>query len=284
MKKIFLLVLPLLLFSSIVAAQSLYVTMVNQDPDPVRAGEVVEVRFKIENLWTTTEENVLLEIQPEYPFTLYSGDALRELGIIVGRSDFKEATIVDFKLKVDSNAVDGDHAVKLKLTKGSAEWTYDDDFYIDIEKEEINLKAYVRSSELITSGNKGAITLELANAGESDIKFLELELLPSQDYKLLSTSNYVYLGDLDSDDTESEDFEIYVNKEISTVHLPIKVEYEVRDTNYKKTYNLELNLLTEKEATKLGLIKKNNLNTILITIAVILIGIYTYRKIKKRKQ
>ena len=275
------LVLLLIPFAS---AQSLFITMVNQDPDPVRAGEVVEVRFKIENLWTTPEDEVVFEILPEYPFTLYSGETVRRLGRPIGRVNPEEATILDFKLRVDHLAVDGDHEIKLALTKGKAQWFYDNQFFIDIEQEEINLRPYVRSSELVTAGNKGMITIELANAGESDIKFLEMQLLPSESYKLLSTSDYVYLGDLDSDDTESEDFSIYVEKDMNTVKIPIQVFYEVYDTNYEETFDLSLNLLTEKEATKVGLIQKSSLNTILISIAVILIGIYLYRRYRKKKK
>jgi len=284
MKKLFFLSVFLVLFASTVTAQSIFITMVNQDPDPVRAGEVVEVRFKLENLWETTDTGVTLELIPEHPFSLYSGSLLKELGGLKGRPDAKEAPIVDFKLLVDSNAVDGDHALKLKLVKGTAVWEYDDEFFIDVEKEEINLKAYVRSSEFITAGAKGAITIELANAGESDIKFLELELLPSNDYKLLSTSNYVYLGDLDSDDTESEDFDLYVEKGKNIVKIPIKVLYEVHDTNYEETLALSLNLLTPDEAEKVGLIKKSKLNTILITLAVILLALYLYRRFRKKKK
>ena len=267
-----------------VSGQSLFVTMVNQDPDPVRAGQVVEVRFKLENLWETTEENILFEIILDYPFTIYSGEAQKHIGKPLGRAATDEATIVDFKLKVDPRAVDGDHELKLKLTRGSTEWIYEDQFFIDIEKEDINLKAYIRSSDFITAGAKGTVTLELANAGESEIKFLQLELLPSADYKLLSTSNYVYLGDLYPDDTETEYFTLYIEEGKTAVVLPVNVYYKVDDENYEDSFTLKLNLLTTSEAKKIGLIESNNLNAILIAIAIILIGIFVYRRFLRHRR
>ena len=272
------------LFVSTADAQSLLITMVNQDPDPVRAGEMVEVRFKIENLWETTEDDLTFEIIPEHPFSLYSGEISKLIGRPIGRADPKEAIIVDFKLFVAPDSVDGDHNIDVKLTRGNTVWLYEDEFYIDVENEEINLKPYVRSSDMIISGTKGAITLELANAGESDIKFLELELLSSDDYKLLSTSNYVYLGDLDSDDTESEDFDIYVDKDTTKVDVPIKVWYQVHDTNYEDEFNLHLELLTEEEAKKVGLITTSYTLPILVSIAVVLVVLYLFKRYRKKKR
>lgn len=274
--------LILLGLSSFASAQSLFVTMVNQDPDPVQAGQVVEVRFKLENLWETTDEDVFFEVIPEYPFTIYSGETVKRLGKPIGRASSEEATIVDFKLRVDPEAVDGDHELKLKVRRGDTEWVYEDQFFVDVEHQEINLKAYIRSSDFITSGAQGTVTVELANAGESEIEFLELELQPSADYKLLSTSNYVYLGDLASDDTETEDFTIYVEEGITTVHIPIKVYYESQDTNYENTYTLTLDLLTESEAKKIGLIQTSSLPFILVIIVVIVVGILVYRRYRSR--
>jgi hypothetical protein len=283
-QQLFLLSIFFLVLMTSVHGQSLFVTMVNQDPDPVRAGQVVEVRFKLENLWETTEEDMLIEVIPEYPFTLYSGEAQKRIGKPLGRVAADETIIVDFKLKVDPRAVDGDHEIKLKLTRGSTEWIYEDQFFIDIEKEDISLKAYIRSSDFVTSGTKGTVTLELANAGESEIQFLQLELLPSADYKLLSTSNYVYLGDLDPDDTETEDFTLYIEEGKTEVALPVKVYYKVDDENYEDSFTLKLNLLTTSEAKKIGLIESSNLNAILIVVAIILIGIFVYRRFLRHRR
>jgi hypothetical protein len=277
-----LLALFTLIISPLISAESIDVTLLNQDPDPVSAGDVVEVRFKIDNLWQTTKDPVKLEIIPEYPFSLYSGSREKNLGIMLGKQTGADSRIVDYKLKVDENAVEGDTEIKIKASMGDTVWIYKDEFFIDIEKEELRLRTYIRSSNLITPGSKGKVSLELANAGGYDINFLELTLLPSEDYKLLSTSNYAYIGDLDSDDTESEEFLIYVNEGADKVSIPIKILYEANDYPYTSEETLTLKLLTPEEAKSIGLIKVSYTPYIWAGIIIGIALLLIFRKLKKK--
>ncbi len=272
----FLIILPT------VAAQSLQIGLINQDPDPVTAGDVVKVRFKVENLWETTKDPVILEILPEYPFTLYSGSATKNLGILGGRQTGFDAPIIDFRLKVDKDAADGDNELALKVSIGDTIWIYDDDFFVEVENEEIRLRNYIRSSNIIVPGSKGKFSVEFANAGGYDIEFFEMWLEPSDDYKLLSTSNYIYIGDIDSDDTESEEFEIYVPDDVNTVNIPIRVKYEVNDYSYEEQETLNLQLLNNEEAKNIGLVKSNTGLNIFLTIVIAVILLFIYKKYRKR--
>ena len=266
----------------LVSAQSLQIGLINQDPDPVTAGDVVKVRFKVENLWETTKDPVIIEIMPEYPFTLYSGERVKNLGILSGRQTGVEAPIIDYRLKVDESAVDGDNEIGIKVKVGETNWVYEDDFFIEVENEEIRLRNYIRSSNLIVPESKGKVSIEFANAGGYDLEFFEVWLLPSDDYKLLSTSNYVYIGDIDSDDTESEEFEIYVPKDVREVNIPIKVSYEVNDFEYASEETLTLQLLNSGEAESIGLIKSDTGKNIIWGILIGLAILYFYRRYRKR--
>ena len=53
------------------------VTLLNQDPDPVQPGDVVEVRFQVQNKLSETTDDVYIEILPEFPFSMYSGESVR---------------------------------------------------------------------------------------------------------------------------------------------------------------------------------------------------------------
>lgn len=284
MKKIAILALMVLLLLNTVSAASLIkVVLLNQDPDPVDAGDVVELRFKIENSGETTREDVSLEIIPEAPFTLYSGDLIKNLGILRWDQLGKEAAIADFKLKVDPDAADGDHAIKVRVHSGTTSWIYEDKFFIDVEHERIKLKTFVRSSDIITANSKGTISVEVANAGGYNLEFLELELAPSDDYKLLSTSPYVYLGNLDSDDTEIEDFQIYVPDGKKEVSVPVLLKYEVNDQDYEDHEVLTLNLLSTEEAKTVGLIKTSNTLTYVLLAFIVILLIVIWRKVRKRR-
>ncbi len=274
-------VLILVLLPSVLA-QTLQVGLVNQDPDPVTAGDVVEAKFKIENLWETTKYPIEVEIAPQYPFALYSGNATKNIGILKGDQFDNDAQIVSFKLKVDPQAVEGDNEININVKMGDTVWVYDESFFINVKNEELRFRSYLRNSDIINPGSKGKFSIEFANAGGYDIEFLELQLMPSEDYKLLSTSAYTYIGELQSDDTESEEFQIYVPENVETVHIPIKVNYEVNDKDYESEETLVLELLTREEAKNIGLIKENYTPYIIVGIALGIILIFVFRKFRKR--
>ena len=281
MKFFLIMLVTILLFSSFASAR-VSVMMVNQEPDPITAGNVVRAKFMIENPWEETKEDVIIEILPEYPFSLYSGEAKRNIGKMKGLQSGADAIILDFKLLVDTAAVDGDHNLDIKSSVGDTVVIYKDMFYIDVESEEIRLRTYIRSSDIITPGSTGKLSIEFANAGGYNIEFLESTLLPSNDYKLLSTSSYTYIGDLDSDDTESDEFQVYIPEETKEVNIPLKIVYEVNDQTYELEENLKLNLLSKEEAKSIGLIKENYTKNIVIGIIIGLISVFILRKIFSR--
>ena len=283
MKKLLLLLLVLALFSVSAYAEALRFSMVGQDPNPVRAGDVVKLRFKVENMWDKTRYDIRVGILPEYPFSLYGEDATKEIGQIDGRQYGSNAVYFDFKMKVDNGASDGDHEIRLRVYDGNqGTWDLKNMFYVDVEYEDIKVKPYIVSSNLITSGKSGAFTVEMANSGGVDVESLELELLPSEDYKLLSTSSYVYIGKLESDDTESEDFNVYVNEGVQDVKIPVRLTYEYKDKQYSQDTELTLHLLTEDEAKKIGLIKSSNMPYIIGAVIVVILGIFLMRRFRKR--
>ena len=89
MKKILILFLTALILLSCVSFVSsalpsvvsqVRVTLLNQDPYPVQQGDTVELRFKIENLGGETTNDIIIEILPKYPFSLYTGEASINIG------------------------------------------------------------------------------------------------------------------------------------------------------------------------------------------------------------
>ena len=49
--------------------RGLIVDLLNQNPDPVKPGDVLEVRFSIQNTRSSATENVIVEIVTKYPFS-----------------------------------------------------------------------------------------------------------------------------------------------------------------------------------------------------------------------
>ena len=91
MKKILIVILILIVLSLGVNAQvmtklskyaDVRVSFVNQEPDPAEPGKYVDVRFKFENNGSDQAKDVVIELLPEYPFSLDPGkSAIKKLKI-----------------------------------------------------------------------------------------------------------------------------------------------------------------------------------------------------------
>jgi len=265
------------------------VTLLNQDPDPVQQGDTVELRFKVENLGGETTDDVEIEILPKYPFSLYTGESLINIGKLRAGQTGADSVIVIFKLKVDQQAVQGDNEIELQVkSNGKIIYSYiNNEFLVKIsDYTEPDLRVYIRENTILLPNSKGTITIEVANVDITDVKFLQFTLIPNEDFQLLSSSGYVYLGDIDSDDTESEDFEIFIkDTKDGKVIIPVKLEYQDSTENkFMNEYNLEFSVYSSSELSKYGLVKKSYWVYLVLVVIVGIIAWYFWKKRKNRKE
>jgi len=411
MRKLWLILLLFSLFS-VLLVQGAYipysspqftVTLLSQEPDSVEPGEVVTVKFKVENAGIETSQEVLLKVLPKFPFTIYDDFAEKNLGKLRASSTGADAAIVEFKIKVAEAAVEAQTGLDLQLKMGESIISYtNDEFKINIQTrdavldivsitsepkqitpgesakvsilvknladsvlKDIKLKldfessslplapyqssserripilesnyqnsltfqiiadptatpglykiplnityndaqgsnyrledvlaitigevpkvrAYIKKSTVQKSNAAGKVTIEIANAGTSEIKFLELTLLPSEDYTLISTTNYYYLGNVDSDDTESEEIDLFVNWWRRTLHLPVQLKYyDANNQPFQQRFDLELPLYSTSTLKKFGLVSSNNGGILIILVLLGLGGFFLWRNCRKNPE
>jgi hypothetical protein len=262
----------------------------SQDPDPVKKGEFVELRFKLENNGSETIRDVIAEIVPEYPFSIYSGSSKKNIGKIRALQSGADAVIIDFKIKVDEKAAEGDHEIRFKVLTSDGEngvLYVDEDFMVDIEDYDLpEIVAYIKESTILKPGEKGNVIFEIANTGLGDARFVSLTLKPSENFEILSKSSYVYLGEIDSDDTESEEYEIFVNPvSENKVVLPIDIAYQdTNDIDYDVTFDLELRVFSDSELKKFGLREPKVLFPVALVIIILAILYVYYRHFRKKNE
>jgi len=294
MKKIltlFLTALILLSCLSVISATTpeIKVTLLNQDPDPVQQGDTVELRFKVENLGGETTDDIEIEILPKYPFSLYTGESSINIGKLRAGQTGADSAIVIFKLKVDSKAVQGDNEIELQVkSSGSLLYSYiNNEFLVKVsDYTEPDLRVYIRENTVLLPNSKGTITIEVANVDITDVNFLQFTLMPGEDYQLLSSSGYVYMGDIDSDDTESEDFEIFVrDAKDGKIIIPVKLEYQDSTENkFVNEYSLEFNVYSSSELSKYGLVQKGYWGYLLLVVIIGIIAWYLWKKRKHKNE
>jgi len=374
------------------------VTLVNHDPDPAEAGRYVTVRFKIENTGAETVQDIVVEILPKYPFSLDPGEsAVKQIGSVRSRQLGDTGVIVDYRLKVDENALEGDNEIELRYNAKNGGWIKLEPFDIEINphdilisivsveapkmikpgevsKVDINLKnlalsfikdikvkldlrsvpfatigstnrkiikqmgadseatvsfnlmaepdaesqlykvpieiefldrlgvvytknetvglivgavpdlsVIIDDSQIYSSGGTGEVTIKITNKGVTDVKFLNI-ILGDGEYQILSTKE-VYVGNIDSDDYETADFEISLGKVKGDVILPLLVEYKDANNNeYSKDISLPLKLYSSSEAKAAGLKKGSNAVGIIIVLVIVGAGFFIYRRWRKKKK
>ena len=150
---------------------------------------------------------------------------------------------------------------------------------------EPDLSVYIDSTTIYTAGSTGEITVKIVNKGLTDIKFLNVKLDRAKGYKVLSPYE-VYIGNIDSDDYETVDFKLNIDKgSKDKAVLPLTIEYkDANNQGYTKRATLELPLYSKSEAKKLGLVDGNGRWSIVIVLVAAVAGFFAYRYWKKRRK
>ena len=148
-----------------------------------------------------------------------------------------------------------------------------------------DLSVNIDSTTIYKSGVTGDVVIKIVNKDVNEIKFLNVKLAESKDYRITSPSE-VYVGNIDSDDYETAEFTLFVeNTKEKKVILPVTLEY--RDANnimYVEKVNLELPMYSASEAKQLGLIEGNGKVGIFVMLLVIVGGLFIYRRWRKGKR
>jgi hypothetical protein len=374
-------------------------TLMNQEPDPASPGEVIELKFRIENSGERVATNVQVELVPEYPFTLRPGDsAVQSIGSVESQGVGEDGVVLSYKVIVDKNAPDGTHEIRLKYKDDEhSNWIVLDAFDIrvrsgsaillinkvisvptmiapgDKSKVSIELKNYASSlfkdvvvkldlsdvsltpmgssnekvislisaqesksaefdlmalpdaiagvvkvpviisysdvtgrnysksstisimigdtpdvtvgierTDIYTKGSLGSVVVRVVNKGTTDVKFMNVELLPIEGVQVIGSSES-YMGNLDSDDFSTAEFQLYVKDADDSVNLPIIVEYkDANNNNYKKEVSLQLKLYSSGEAKKFSG-SGGGFPTWIVVLIIAGAGYWYYRR-KKKKQ
>ncbi len=193
---------------------------------------------------------------------------------------------IEFELIADPDALSKSYKIPISIKYSDALGrNYSKSNIITIiVGDEPDVSVGIDSSTIYTAGAAGEITVKIVNKGLPDMKFVNVKLTKDEKYRIISPAE-IYIGNIDSDDYETADFKLYVEKTSDKkIVLPLTVEYkDANNKDYKNIVNLELPLYGYFETKKLGLKKQSKswLYVLLIVLAAI-IGYLAYRFGKRR--
>jgi len=250
---------------------TLNVIKVETEPSAIAPGHKADLIISLENTADSSMKDITLKLDfssvPFAPYGEFGEKKLRRLN-----AGLNEELV--FSIVALPTAEGGIYKVPINIS-------YTDNLgtahsISDIISIEINsmpdLYVDVDSSQLTRSSKTGDITLRITNKGLTNIKFMNIKLLQSKQIKIIS-SDMAYIGDVDSDDSETADFKITAKS--SKLIIPLEMTYrDVNNNLYTEQVNVTYNLLSNAEAGKGG----TNWFVIIVIIALIVIA-YLKRKL-----
>ncbi|MDA1196724.1 MAG: COG1361 S-layer family protein [Nanoarchaeota archaeon] len=222
--------------NAITTFSRILITLVNQAPDPVQAGDVVTVRFKVENDGRQNAEDVVLELIPEYPFTLVDGEpALQKIGSVHGKQLGDIGVIVDYRLKVSENAIDGNHDLELRYKLAGIQdvWIKPDPFIIEVLPSHaiLHIDSVTTVPSQLQQGSEAKLKVELANLASTFFRNIRVVLnLDGLPLATLRGTNEKIISYLDAGEKTTLEFNIIAEPDAasSLYKLPIELTYNDR--------------------------------------------------------
>lgn len=238
----------------------------NIKTENVEPGKDTKVSFEIKNLASSYIKDINTElVLDELPFSPKGSDE-KVFETIKG----KEKKEAEFELSVDAGAAEKVHKVPVKITYYDHQGTeYEKEFTIGIKVfEEPEYIINLEDTNIYSNNQKGEFTASISNIGSGEMKYLTAELLESQDYKIVS-SDTIYLGNLESDDFETANFDIYTESDKDNIPLKLKLNYkDSYNKEYEDTKTLDLKLYNEEQAARFGFTDDSGKSNIIYTIII----------------
>jgi len=202
------------------------------NPYPVEAGKYMDLWIKIENIGTEEAKNVTCTLLPEYPFSLDPNEnATKNIGKLPGT----EEVILQYKLRVDSNAVEGWNEMKIKCqTENSDVWIiHEFEIYVESKIPEFAIGSIVSEpTKLFPDSEENKVSIEIQNIGTGDAELITSELIlpkgitPSESY-----SNIANLGMIEEGESKTAEFYIDIDKNTIPGKYKAKLIIKYKDAN-----------------------------------------------------
>ena len=251
-KRIFLVIISIFLFSVFVSAvsynetyqtysdldaSSLQVESLKYDPYPVNPGEYFTLWVIVKKTGSDTKGATFV-LNPEYPFSLDSNeDAERTFASMMG-----ESALLQYKVRVDDDAVEGTNILELKYKlDGSSGWITKK-FSISVSDAQTSFDGVIQDMEDDT------VSLALANVGKNVANSVIVRIPEQDGYQATGVTGQM-VGNLENGDYTIVSFEVAKkNRDASSIIFQIDYTDEI---GIRRTVYLEQSVSTGETVASL---------------------------------
>jgi len=266
-------------------ANALTIGDVTQTPSKIIPGQTATISIEVRNEESKTIKNVDVKLDlsdPNLPVAPITSSSEKT----IDKMNEDDENNLNFNVITLSTAESKIYKIPLIITyqdKDNVKFQKNDFISLIIEaKPSLDISS---NNNYVLKGQEQSVIIKVVNNGLAPVKFLSIQLLPSSYYTLLSSSTN-YLGNIDSDDSDTADYKIRVNND-APKNLQLLFTISYRDTSNKlftDTKYISVNAYTNAEAKQLGLIKTSNLGLIIGVIIALIVIFIIYRMIKRRRK
>lgn len=266
-------------------ARSLVIEKISIEPNEIEPGSQGTMTVHVRNIATTPvrDVSVKLDLSSEtLPFAPIESATEKNIPFISGNQEYD----VTFKLVSFADASPKAYKIPLRLSfkdyLGNA-YTLNDTAGVILNSKPV-LEAFVDDSKIIRGNSGGMVLVKVINRGLSDAKFLNVIAKDSQNVRVVEPKEF-YVGNLNSDDFDTIEYQLFVSGGGSKASFPIELTY--RDANnkeYSQEATVTFPLYSESEISQLGLEAKQGINWfVILVIAALGFGGYWFFIRKRMK-
>jgi hypothetical protein len=273
------LILLLIIFSlSVISAEKtcdLEVSMINQDPYPAVPGEYVKLVFQLEGVSGVDCSDITFDLKSKYPIEFNPGETgFRTFKRVNYLKDYDSNILITYQVRVNEDAVNGANEIEV-VTQSKGMALLSRKFNLEVSDIEAEFELYVKDYNYDTN----EMTLEVLNIADTDIEALALEI-PKQEGIQVKGSNREVVGDLDSNEYTTADFEAIPSDGQFLVNLIYSDAINTRRM-IQRSVIFDSSYFIDRKADQNGI----GMGTYIIWIVVIGLVIWWFiRRSKKKKK
>jgi len=217
------------------------VSLVNQDPDPAIAGDIVEVRVGVENRGGAPAENLVLEFVPQYPFIAVTGENnVKKVGTLKAYQYDADMKIIKFKVRVDRDATAGQYEMKIKeYEEGNTAVSATRSINIEVKSKESAEIIHIDKTTLIP-GKETSLKFTINNVGSAALRDLTFSWVNEDNIVLpVGSDNTKYVKYIDVGDSAELEYNVIAdsNAEAGLYKLDLTLVYDDPASGTEKEIN-----------------------------------------------
>jgi len=203
------------------SSANIKINQLKYEPYPVNPGEYFTLWIKAENIGKELTENAVFELIPKFPFSL---DTNEEPIRAYGKLSSKEPVVMEYKVRVSKNAVEGANEIELRYKTNSNDdlWIYEE-FEIEVADAQTDFDLIIQEI------GDSEVSIAIANTGKN-VAYSVIVRVPEQESFQVIGTNGQMVGNLEDGDYTLVGFEIQRKPGIrSSGEQKLKIQIDYTD-------------------------------------------------------